>query len=140
MAYLYKQKLSFEDLRRWQAGQWRVVVFEPEKYLLGIYNHHLLQNGFEVESILELDDIMILVSQFSPHLLIFNADSISKNHLAHLLRIKREFPQLYILTTAYDLSNEDVKGLMTEGVSAHINRRLSRPQDVAHIAVSLLKN
>ncbi len=140
MSYLYKQKLSFEDLQGWQSEQWRVVVFEPERYLLGIYSHHLEQNGFEIQTVSEPDDIIITVSQFSPHLLVFNADKTSKDNSLSLFRIKREFPRLYILTTACDLSYEDVKELMAKGISGHINRRLSRPQDIAHIAVSLLKH
>jgi DNA-binding NtrC family response regulator len=142
MPYIFRQKLNLTELTGEEFSPKRVLIFEPEEYLAGIYSDYLTAQNFQVQQRQDLYELHEVLIKFVPHVLIFNAEFLpnhSKNQ-AWLLSVKKAYPQLHLVTTGYNLNSESVGQLMTAGVSSHINRRLSRPQDLAIIVKSILYN
>lgn len=139
MAYLFKQKLNLSELVVNSLSPKRVLIHEPEEYLAALYGHYLRQHNFDVKHCPDLEKISKVINIFKPDVLVFCADA---PHLAGglwnlLPRLSQDFPQLRLVSTGLDSSSR-VKELMAAGVLGHINRKLSRPQDLAVIIKSIL--
>lgn len=140
MAYIFKQKLRVSDLAHISPNRKKVLIYEPEEYLSALYGSYLRIHKFAVEHCANLDALPKTLTEFSPHLLIFNTDSPgnSLSSKSWLMAAKKYYPELIIVTTNINLSHEGVRELMSAGISSHINRSLSRPQDIVVIVKSLL--
>lgn len=142
MAYLFKQKLRLADLATAERPLPRVLIFEPEEYLAALYGFYLSQHNVEVRHCLALDSLLQQLASFLPRLLVFNAEAAASSGLKHywLSRCRRDFPELLIVSTAYNADSRRVGDLMDAGVCSHLNRQHSRPQDLALVVMALLQN
>jgi hypothetical protein len=141
MAYIFKQKLKLSDLASLAIAPKRVLIYEPEKDLAALYAYYLSEQNFEIKHCLDFEAIRQSVINFQPNLLIFSTDSpdnLPKIRLFPVALIK-EFPSLRVISTGYNLSGQGIGELMAIGVISHINRRLSRPQDLAILVTTLLQ-
>ncbi|MBI5530619.1 MAG: hypothetical protein HY918_03920 [Candidatus Doudnabacteria bacterium] len=140
MSYLFKQKLNLGDLSLTNREIKRVLVFEPEEYLAALYANYVRNQEFEVRHCLELEEVPALIVKFSPHLLVFNAEALDSpvKSKSWLVSLKNRHPELHVVTIGYNISSEGVRELMSAGISSHINRHLSRPNDIAHIIKAIL--
>ena len=138
MSYIFRQKLNLGELVNHEQEPRKILVFEPEQYLGALYRHYLLEHNFDVKHCPELDRIKAALFDFSPHVLVFNAEWPGSEGNREIMSIKRNFPELVVVSTGYNIGNEDLKLLMQAGVSSHINRRLSRPQDLVEIVKAVL--
>ncbi len=141
MPYIFKQKLDISHLVNLQQPAHRILVAEPEQYLLALYASYLRAHNYEVAQCQELEFLEGSLKNFAPHLLIINAHFFADFHrLAGLLKnLKSEFAHFPIISLGDNLSGEMVKQLMELGVVSHIDRRFSRPGDIVSIAKNLLK-
>lgn len=139
MAYLIKEKFTITDLTGIRVDPNRVIICEPEEYLAALYGYHLTQHNFDVKYCLNVAGIKELLSSFSPRLLVLNieAENLSRDLLFSLCR---QFPNLNVITVGYNIGGEKIKKLMSDGVSGHIDRRLSRPKDLIYIVKAVLNN
>lgn len=142
MSYIFKQKFSLQDLAPVEKQAYRVLIHEPEEYLSAIYGNYMRTHAFEVRHCPNLLEVKNFVRNFSPALLVFNVGSTESllGKLAWLASFKKEFPQIWVVTTGFGLETEMLKKLMDLGVASHLNRQLSRPQDLAIIVKSILQN
>lgn len=141
MAYLFRQKLNISELANVQSGTKRILIYEPEQYLGALYARYLKPDNFDVQHCFDLNQLSQAVWHFQPRLLIFSADPMGNWPKLRpvLTLITRTFPELGVISTGYNLSNDQLAQLMAIGLSGHINRRLSRPQDVAVVVQNILK-
>lgn len=135
MSYIFKQKLNISDLAPVDSVVPKVLVFEPEDYLGGLYKHHLNNHSFDVRHCVSHHEIDGWINFFSPDLLIFSLDSDFS--LSDAKKIFKKIPHIKIITTSFNISHENVKDLMASGVLGHINRRFSRPKDLVTLAKTL---
>ena len=138
MAYIYRQKLNLSELVDLPKISRRVVVYEPNDYLGALYRHYLRAHNFDVKHCPDLLLLKETVAAFAPGLLVFCADAGRTGVI--LKNFSQNFPSLKIVTTAYNLNQEEVSSLMAFGVQSHINRRFSRPQDLVLLARTLIDN
>lgn len=140
MAYIFKQKLNLADLAGLDVLPKRILIYEPKDYLAELYAHYLRLHNFDIMHCPNLSEVSKMIAGFKPHLLIFCADgqdaALKTSGMISVL--SRRFPDLRLLTTAHDLSRQGINDLMGAGVVSHLNRRLSRPQDIVHIVETLL--
>lgn len=136
MAYMFKQKLSLEELVNLPKAGRRVLVYEPNEYLGALYRHYLRAHNFDVRHCPDLALLKQALAVFGPNLLVFSADDLRPERA--IKDFSAEFPGLKIITTAYNLNHEAVGELLAAGVLSHINRRFSRPQDLVVLAGSLI--
>ncbi len=129
MAYLYRQKLKISDLVNLPTKANRIVIYEPEDYLGALYGHYLAYHDFDVRHCANLLELKETVSGFFPDILVFSADQ--GGFKLHLQSLTQDFPQLKVVTTAYNWTHQEIADLMSLGVLSHINRRFSRPTDLA---------
>jgi DNA-binding response OmpR family regulator len=139
MAYLFKEKFNIAELAELPGKANRVVICEPEEYLAALYGHYLSQHNFDIKHCPQVDELKELLQNFLPRLLILN---IEKNHIqSHsVLRLRRQFPNVEVITMGYNIGGDVVKELMSAGICGHIDRRLSRPKDLLYIVKALLNN
>jgi hypothetical protein len=142
MAYFFKQKLNMGELSGLARDPRKILIYEPEEYLGALYAHYLKEHNFDVKHCPDLKKIKQIILGFDPELLIYSADSeLSAQSQASFFRnLSLNFPSLRVVTTGYNLSSENVREFMSAGVSSHINRRFSRPKDLAFLAKTLLNN
>jgi hypothetical protein len=142
MAYIFKQKLNIHDLAGVVHRQKRVLVHEPEEYLSALYGHYLREHNFDVKHCPDLGKISHLIASFRPDVLVFCSDathSLSSREIKKLLSgFSLELPDLRLVATGLNSSGELLRELMSAGVLGHINRKLSRPQDLVVVIKSIL--
>ena len=137
MAYLFKQKLNIADLV--SAGQIRkkVLIYEPEEYLSALYAHYLQKHNFDVKHCPDLANLREAIVNFEPHIFVFCSDAPIFKLLPQLNSC---LPGMHLVSTGLNCSHERLNELMSAGVLNHLNRRLSRPQDLVVIINSILNN
>ena len=138
MPYIFKQKINLQDLVPTENRIVKILIYEPEEYLAGLYRLYMHPYNFHIKHCLEVTELLGNLAVFEPELLIYNADT-GKNFLLNKTLFKN-YPSLKIITTAYNISHEQVRKLMDHGVSSHINRRFSRPADVATLVATVLNH
>ena len=140
MPYIFKQKLNLSDLAGFATLPKRILIYEPEDYLAALYAHYLRQHNFDIKHCPNLSQVSEMIASFQPHLLIFCADGREAAFKASGLisTLSRRFPDLGLITTARDLSRQGIKDLMDAGVLGHLNRGLSRPQDIPVLVKTIL--
>ena len=132
MAYLFKEQFHIFELAN-LAPRKKLLIFEPEEYLAGLYALYL-QDDFQVSHCQAFEQVKPSILNFNPHVLVYNIDHDSA--VRALLDLKTAFPRLLLFSTG--LSANKLKELMEAGVIGHINRKFSRPQDLAVIVKSVL--
>ena len=145
MAYLFKQKLNIMDLAGQEFRPSKILIYEPEEYLAALYQHHLRLHSFEVMHCLALEQAKLALTGFEPDVFVFcaDADNASSNATVEIWKLLRslgaDFPKLRLVSTGLNSSNDLISQLMRAGVLGHINRKLSRPQDLAVVVKSVLQ-
>ena len=140
MAYLFKQKLNLADLAGRPIIGHRVLIHEPEGYLAALYEHYLKAHNFDIKHCPDLAALKQYIAEFKPQLLILNAQSAAgpKGGRFWDINFKKDFPELIIVTTGYNLGVQVLSKLMDAGACGHIDRRLSRPGDLVVMVNALL--
>lgn len=141
MAYIFKQKFNIGELARLPKAVNKVLIAEPEEYLLALYCYHLSGSDFFVRPCREVDAVYSQVVDFVPQLLIINQDFLLAGGAPEgfMRRLRKSNPSMRIVTLGNKTSASDLKGLMAAGPNAHIDRSLTKPQDIIAVARTLLK-
>jgi len=142
MSYIFRTKVNLRDLVDLPVKTKRILVAEEEEYLLALYAYHLICEDFHVKPCRSVDALHGHAEVFKPHLLILNdaflGSKISIINLVKKLRVTN--PELYVVTIGHGTQGNDLSQLMAAGINGHIDRKLSKPQDVAALAKTLLNN
>ena len=142
MAYMFRQKLRLQDLAGIKVAPKKVMIFEPDEYLSALYGRYLSLHEFEVRHCRDLENLSLGLTEFLPHLMVFNAET-GPDFLRHKLWLKdckNKYPELLIITTAFNAGSQHVSELMSAGVLSHINRNFSKPHDLVYVVKALLNN
>lgn len=121
--------------------QKQIILAEPETETRALYHKHLSQNPYLAVTL--CDDLSMLLSQLAslqPDLLIINPGENLARNLVFLASIKKTQPSLRIITVGYGTPEDYLDRYMKIGVTYHINRHLTRPQDVAAAAQLVLED
>ncbi len=142
MPYLFKNRFSIAELASIDSAVQRIVLAEPEEYLRELYAQLLANNNFRIFHSSGSAALENEIRQFSPHLLIISSNFAgADSQLPPVLKkLKYGFPNLPVVTLGYNLDNEQLKALMSAGISSHIDRRLTRPADVVMVVKTILNN
>lgn len=136
MNYVQKQKFNIQELFEAVPRGSIVGVIEPERYLAKLYEKYLQAHGFTVLHFQPGELLTVFVERVSPKLVLLASDNASAYD--HIERIRRHNPHILLVTIAHNANQEDIEHFMSHGVTSHINRKLSRPQDVADIIRGLI--
>lgn len=142
MTYLFKQKLDIYDLVGYEKESHKILLHEPEEYLAALYFHFLNKQNFHVRHVPKIEILEEELVNFKPKVLIFSLDSEQENKLNFfwLLNFRKNFPNTSVITTGFNTNAETLKKLLNVGISSHINRKLSRPQDLVVLIQAVLNN
>ncbi len=142
MAYLYRKKFDIRELAIINDPVKKVLVIEPEEYLLALYAYHISRQNFFVRSCPKVDAVFNALDDFEPHACVLNAHLWGSGAAmaAGFRKMRQHFPSMVIITIGSRAGQDDLRRLMDNGVNAHLDRKLSRPADVVEILKTLLYN
>lgn len=136
MPYLFKQKLNIGDFSAAQVMRKKILIHEPENYLSQIYVSYFRQQNFDVRRCPDLKHLSDHAKSFSPDLLVCSLEAGGSGEW--LINFKQFFRAVSVVTIGFDTGSDTLKKLMAAGCSGHLNRRLSRPQDLVDIVKTIL--
>jgi DNA-binding response OmpR family regulator len=141
MPYIFKQKLDIRELVDLPVKPRKILIAEPEEFLLALYAYHLSNSDYFVKPCRELLALEEAAESFVPHLLVINASLLgSKGAPGHFLgRLRRLNPSMQVVTVGQNTEPQELKFLMAAGSNAHIDRRHTRPEDITAIVKALLR-
>lgn len=129
---LFKQKFYLrDDMAMNHPRPKLILILEPEEYLVAIYGRYFLQPHFRLKT---LGDMHEEGPDFSPDLLIINTDA----YFEWLVKLKKDFPNLPVISIGDSLTAGQLKQLMSYGVTSHINKKFSRPNDMVTLTKTIL--
>jgi DNA-binding response OmpR family regulator len=141
MTYLFKQKFDIRELVEMPTRVKKILIAEPEEYLLALYTYHLSNSDYFVKPCRQFSEVSGEVLKFAPHLLIINANFLGSRGVPNrcLQGLRRHNPSMFVLTVGQNTDPADLKSLMAAGSNAHIDRRHSRPEDITAVVRTLLQ-
>lgn len=139
MDYIFFQHYNLETMLSERQPK-IILLAEPEPESQALYRRHLDAPDFVVNVCNDLAEIHNLLSSTLPDLLILNPGANPVRSLTILKGIKKNYPAMRIITLGYGTPEEYLDRFMQLGVSYHINRNLTRPQDVAMAARQVLQD
>lgn len=141
MAYVFQNKIYVDWSKLKTPQSFKVLIVEPQVYLFELYARHLKPHNFKVSHCADIANIYNHLSVTVPDLCIVNpqhSQGVEKTTQS-LKLLKKNFPDLPVMTVAFGLTAEEIKKLMDSGVISHMDRALTRPKDIGHIAKLLLR-
>lgn len=134
MAYLFKQRLILPSTTPASL----VFVVEPEEYLLDLYCKYLIAETFVVKGFKALEDIGA-GSAFAPDVVVLNTALLRQPDFP---KFKSDFlpAPVKIISIGIVEDQDIISKLMSLGVAGHLERRLSRPQDLVEIVKAVIYN
>ena len=139
MSYIFKQKLDLRELAALEKAQKRILLYQPQAYLGALYSHYLKFHNFDVKHCQDIASLKEHVHNFMPEVLFYSIEDASPlSALSSLKSLKKNLPTTLVVTTGFNTDAETLKQLLSAGVSSHINRCHSRPEDIVTITKTLL--
>lgn len=137
MSYFFVEKTQIpNNISDVRLGQ-KILVVEPEADFLGLICHVLARENFHVKPVAVVTDISTAAKEHLPEIAI-----ISTTFLKHpefkIFRQNPEFARIKLVSIGNLSEHEDLKGVMNSGFSGHLDRKLSRPQDLVKLINCLL--
>lgn len=127
----YKREFVLDSV----PNYFTVVLYEPHEFLSRMYRRHLENIQFRVIVCDELGNLLELIRKNRPHVLIAAiGSSLEGISLDELAIVNDNFPYLHVVTLSDNLEDADISSLMKLGVSSHVNRKFTRPRDIASVA------
>lgn len=140
MKYLFYNHYYIEPMISTSSNK-TILLAEPEAESRALYRKHLSASpGITVTICVDLTQLLDDLTSLKPDLLIVNPGKNPARSVVFLQRIKKLQPALRIITIGYGTPDDYLDRYMQLGVSYHINRHLTRPQDVAVAAQQVLQD
>jgi len=141
MDYFFKQKFNITELADRPAPSLKIIIMETEEYLVALYTRYLQAHDFVALHCKEAGGLKDLIVYHQPDLLIIGSGAVLDPAflLELLFDIKRIFSTLPVITIGNNISPQMLKQLMSAGISGHIDRRLSKPEDVVAVVKTILQ-
>jgi DNA-binding NtrC family response regulator len=141
MEYLFRQHYNLQPLPDAIAPDSAspiVLLAESEPEALALYARHLARADLQVNVCMELALLLRQVQDSRPGLLIINPTPDITAAIALLRQIAAAQPGIPVITIGAAIPDAYLDQLMASGVALHLNRSLTRPQDIAVAARQLL--
>ncbi len=126
MKYVFKQRIVTVSRINQPGGLVLVVAHEPQ--LFALYVRHL-EPEFKVFGSSDPQLLVTDIRRHVPDIVLLNIDAPTLGVPA-VQKVTRMFPLLKVVTTSLSADEAIMREVMNAGVSGHINRTLTRPQDV----------
>ena len=141
MSYLFKQKVNLLDFVNVQVDFKRISILVEDQDLLQLYARLLAEENFVIYPCYKLSEIHEHLKNKNPHLLLINLLDLGPTVLmqAQLKLLRTNFPDIKLVSLGLNTHYDTVKLIMDLGIISHIERNLSRPEDVGKIIKAILK-
>ncbi len=137
--YVTKEKFNIQDLVELAVKPSRVLLISPDEMLAQIYQRHLEAHQFVVSSQRDQALLSEMAELVKCDLLILD---IINDRLVEqqkwLMSLRDAYPSIKIITVGMGLSETDLTRLMSAGIMGHIDRKLTRPQDLVILIKSII--
>lgn len=139
MSYIFKQKLDLRELAAFEKARKRILLYQPQADLGALYSHYLKFHNFDVKHCQDIAALKEHMQSFMPEVIFYSIEGAKPlTVLSSLRSLKKNLPATLVVTTGFNTDAETLKQLLSAGVSSHINRCHSRPEDIVAITKTLL--
>ena len=140
MPYFVKEKFHISDLLPAQDTAKSIALVEPEEYLANLYRRYLTLQGYAVTHYQGPRHVPHVFLTAMPDVLILNSEVFEKVGAAveKISDVLQLYPHLLVVTIGYNTQADDLQKLMSAGIASHINRKLSKPQDLVDVVRAVL--
>ncbi len=135
MPYIFKEKFKIADLAPLAGLEKKILLLDADESLLNIYGALMAGKNFEILACRSLPEVDGLARRHRPAALVCNLDMFASPapFVRLLARLRRRAPEIKCITHALQLELGDLSELMSAGVFSHIERKLTRPADLAAV-------
>lgn len=135
MVFLSKQKFNVQELAEVIKPKRNVLLIMGEEPLGEVYRRHLNDHDFVVD-VYDFAEVVEIARRLnSASLLVMELRHDAGNRQLEFLKaVKRDFPNISVITVGQAIEDEILSKLMDLGVIGHLDRRFSRPQDLVVLA------
>lgn len=138
---MFRQKFNIAELTGAPAVFSRLLLVEPESYLRKLYHSHLSRHNFEVSAHPDLESGMIMLKFNKVNAAVIGLKKEEDwNVVFRILKSMRSIdPGLPFVTLGENLPLPVLPKIMALGAASHLERRLSRPDDIAEVVKAVLR-
>jgi DNA-binding response OmpR family regulator len=135
MSYILKQKFNIADLVEKLQQPKHVLVIEPEYYLRHLYLGHLSRHGFNSSAAGDFNEGLNMILTIRPDaaLIALSSEEDYDYLLKGITHMRRVLPEIPMVTLGQSLSSQVLSRLMSLGVSSHLEKSLTRPNDIIEV-------
>lgn len=135
MAYFLRQKFNINELVSLSNRAKKVLLVMSEENLREIYQRYLEAQGYETVGCHFANHAQVALALPNCDLLVidFNTAQEGQDKMEFLKIINRNFPKIPVVTVGSALESVLLEKLMALGIVGHLDRRLTRPGDLAAI-------
>ncbi|MEK7618348.1 MAG: hypothetical protein AAB410_04330 [Patescibacteria group bacterium] len=137
MAYITKQKFNIRELVGSLPPTKTILLVINEENLREIYRRQLIEHNFQVNTAVFADVVAMARYLNSADLLIVELANTSDEKLEFLRIITKDFSNLPVITVGHTISGNILEKVMSLGVVSHLDRKFSRPADLALMVKTL---
>jgi DNA-binding NtrC family response regulator len=136
MHYVFQQQFNIGMVA---ASPVLAVIIDPEAEISTLYSRHL-ENAGVVSAIFHSfnDSTFAHIIEHHPHVLIINQELLNTGGFMSLERLRSLHPEMVLITVGEHVTEEVMDRLMELGVSCHINRVYTKPEDISVTVLELL--
>lgn len=137
--YLTKEKFNIQDLVDLSFKPSRILVISADEMLRQIYQQHLEANKFLV-GLGHYKDLIPASEELTQYdLWILDiVNELFDEQQQWLVVAKNSYPNVKIITLGMGLPEGYLTNLMSAGIVGHIDRKLTRPQDLVLLIKTII--
>ncbi len=107
-----------------------ILLVEPEPEIRAFYSRQLTNMDMRVVACDSIHTMHFEARQANPDVVILNPATDIRIALNSVRLLKREFPNMPVISMTLTSIEDHLDAMMNSGVSFHINRSLTRPKDL----------
>jgi len=138
MNYIFTEKFIRPGLKVQNVYPKVVLVADPQPEICSIYLRHFNDASFITQVCNKYETLAGILRELDPHLLVLTLTPLKTKAEATVKKIMVRHPFMRIITLARTESESDPRRLLGLGVVGHLNKELTRPQDIVTLAQHVL--
>lgn len=138
MRGIFYKKFNMNEIFETNLNKPIVVLAETDPETRAIYARYLSRANFIVNLCAEVDALHKQMLVYEPDILVCNPNFLFGFSSSVFHNIRSLYPKLPIVTVGDSVVDTDMDKLMKLGVSAHLSRKFSQPNDLVFTVEQLL--
>lgn len=130
MEYIIRKQFSLRNQPFISLYGTTVLLVEPEAEACALYSKQFQGVNMNVISCGTLSEMLEHLEGTEPDIVIVNPTADIKQGIRFVSLLKRQYPNLPVITIGQSILETHLDAIMKAGVSFHINRQFTQPRDI----------